>query len=287
MKDPLNLRSYLRVTMTKTHTTHPLQKADETLDRLNQKRWIFQRKKGHKATTDDQLLAWAAWLGFQYHQESPTRIFDLGSGKGTVSLLLTSLDSSIECIGIEAFAQSYEQSIRNRTLNQISTYTPYLGDLRDSTLSQAIQKTHGHPHILCGAPPFMPLGSGVLPQDQQRAHGRFEINGGVEAYLERYAFLIASYPQCIGFLLMDGLSYKRTCQAIQVYPDLNLTQCTSIYPRPHQPPTYQIFTLTHPTHSLSPLLPSSLTLRPTDSLEWTESYQKIRSILLLNPPHSL
>ena len=34
-------------------------KDDESLDRLNKNRWILHRKKGHKATTDDQLLAWA------------------------------------------------------------------------------------------------------------------------------------------------------------------------------------------------------------------------------------
>ena len=191
-----------------------LKAMDESLDILNQKRWILQRKKGHKATTDDQLLAWVGWMMISTSHTSPL-VWDLGSGKGTVSLLLTSLHEKLQCIGIEAFEQSYEQALRNCTLNQLQDrYFPYLGDLRDQTLCTHLLQTHGSPNVLCGAPPFMPLGSGVLPQDPQRAHGRFELNGGVESYVATYARIIQVVPQCIGVLLMDGQSEVRTRLAL-------------------------------------------------------------------------
>lgn len=256
-------------------------KDDESLDRLNKNRWILHRKKGHKATTDDQLLAWATSVQIN-DEQTHSIVWDLGSGKGTVSLFLTSLHQHLKCIGIEAFEQSYQQALRNLELNQIEKqYFPHLGDLRDLQLCTQLLNTYGSPSALCGAPPFMPLGSGVLPQDAQRAHGRFEMNGGVEAYLKTYAWIIQQHSQCIGILLMDGQSEQRTRLALHQYPDLRINQCTSILPRPNCPPTYQIFTLTHRESDFLSPLPSHLSMRNSTQNEWSPDYQEIRSLLLL------
>ncbi|GAH31548.1 unnamed protein product, partial [marine sediment metagenome] len=55
-----------------------------TVDGLSARFRIFQRKKGHRHSTDDLLTAWYAL------EKSPpvTRALDLGTGIGTVGLLV-------------------------------------------------------------------------------------------------------------------------------------------------------------------------------------------------------
>jgi tRNA1Val (adenine37-N6)-methyltransferase len=50
-----------------------------------------------------------------------------------------------------------------------------LGDLRDLALGRTFR-------LITGSPPYFPEGSGVIPQDSQKAHARFELRGDVSDY---------------------------------------------------------------------------------------------------------
>ena len=209
-------------------TFDPLQPAaDETLDRLSNTLRILQRRRGHRATSDDVLLA-----GFAADAcPSARRVLDLGTGKATVAMLLARRLPDASIVGVEAFAQSHALALRNVALNGLADRVdPRLGDLRDP----AVLAGDAPFDLICGAPPFMRMGSGVLPSDPQRAAGRFEIRGGVEGYAETAFRHLA--PGGTVVLLMDGHGRDRLVASLGA----GLRCLTAVVPRAGQPPTYWI-----------------------------------------------
>ena len=229
---------------------------DARVDHLNQGRWIIQRHRGHRATSDDQILA--GFLYSYWTQASSPLVLELGSGKGTISLLLSALWTTAHFIGIETQEIAYRLSQKNIRLNQLEKrFTNLLGDLREPLiLQQALElaSTLRHHHtisshfgfdLICGAPPFMPLGSGILPIDSQRAAGRFELNGGVEDYLKAVSVCLAPTIHSRAFIIMDGQNHQRTISAIHHYDNLKLIRCTEIKPRPQSSTIYEVFELAY------------------------------------------
>jgi tRNA1(Val) A37 N6-methylase TrmN6 len=146
--------------------------------------FIWQRKRGHRTSTDDMLTAWAAVCRAQRPVQ---RYCDLGCGIGSVLLLTANALRPTESLGVEAQAQSVE--LARRTLAELPD-PPNLrilhGDFRDVTVERV-----GLFDLVTGSPPYLPLGTGVLSPDAQRRACRFELRGGVEAYLETAARILS------------------------------------------------------------------------------------------------
>ena len=124
---------------------------DETQDRLTLRLRIIQKRRGHRAASDDTLLAWAAARACP----DAVRILDLGSGKGTVAMLLLQRLPRCRVIGLEALEVSHDLAVSNTLLNDlVDRWEPRLGDLRDPSVLA------GEPSfdLVTGAPPFMPVG---------------------------------------------------------------------------------------------------------------------------------
>ena len=239
---------------------------DETLDVLSRTLRIIQRKRGHRATSDDVILAGIA----SAQTTTPKRILDLGSGKGTVALLLLRRFPDATAVGIEAFPESHALAIRNAALNQLEArYTPRMGDLRDP-LPLADMASFD---LITGAPPFMPLGSGVLPQDPQRAAGRFELKGGIEGYAHTAA--AACGPKGRVVLLMDGRSAGRTENAFAA-AGLALHHRIAVHPRPGRPPVYWVFVGGHVSE---PGCTTHWAMRGSAGDAWSAEYGALRARL--------
>jgi len=206
---------------------------DETLDRLTSTLSIIQKRRGHRAATDDTLLAWAGARVCP----GAMRVLDLGSGKGTVAMLLLQRLPGCQVIGLEALEAGHELAVRNARLNALTDrWDPRLGDLRNPCVLA------GEPRfdLITGAPPFMPMGSGVMPEDPQRAAGRFELRGGVRDYAEAAARHLAQGGKVV--LLMDGLESSRA-RAIQALIAVGLppSTITTVHPVQGRDPIYRIF----------------------------------------------
>jgi tRNA1Val (adenine37-N6)-methyltransferase len=134
---------------------------------------IAQRKGGHRHSIDDVLTAWYAL------QVSPpvTEHLDLGTGIGTVGLLtLWGMGPEARLTCVEAQEISYRLLQSNLECNGLkSRVDDSLGDLRDLSLEKKFP-------LITGSPPYFPEGSGVIPQDSQKAHARFELRGDVSDY---------------------------------------------------------------------------------------------------------
>lgn len=243
---------------------------DETLDRLSTTLRILQRRRGHRATSDDVLLAFAALRAMP----DARRVLDLGTGKGTVALLMCRALPTARIIGVEAFAASHDLARRNAALNGLThRFDPRLGDLRDPAVLA------GEPpfDLITGAPPFMPPGTGVLPTDAQRAAGRFELRGGVEDYCATAARHLAADGRAV--ILMDGQSRDRTLAAAEATA-LAVRRVIEVLPRPGRPATFWIVETAHlDPATTAPPVEEQLTMRDAAGEHWSAAYAAARAAL--------
>jgi tRNA1(Val) A37 N6-methylase TrmN6 len=147
-----------------------------TVDGLTATLRIFQRKKGHRHSTDDLLTAWYAL------EKSPpvTRALDLGTGIGTVGLLvLAGMPADMRLTCIEAQDVSYRFLRENLRANGVEGRVDARhGDLRELALDAAGERFP----LVTGSPPYFDVSAGIVPSDSQKAHARFELRGDVRDY---------------------------------------------------------------------------------------------------------
>lgn len=146
------------------------------LTRLPGRTWsIFQRKKGHRHSTDDLLTGFYALD--KTRAKPPPRALDLGTGIGTVGMLvLSGLAEEARLTCIEAQDVSYRFLTENLAANEIAPRVRALhGDLRDLALDERFP-------LVTGSPPYFDVNAGIVPADSQKAHARFELRGDVRDY---------------------------------------------------------------------------------------------------------
>ena len=150
---------------------------DVTYDRLVGDWHIHQRRKGHKTSTDDVLTALVAcsW----WPQGRPTRYLDLGCGIGSVLLLTAHRLRPAHALGVEA--QQVSAMLAKATVDKL-TDAPRIDILVGDMRTSLTENHAGCFDLVTGSPPYFPVGTGVLPNDPQRAACRFELRGGVEGY---------------------------------------------------------------------------------------------------------
>lgn len=145
-----------------------------TLDALTGDFKIFQRKRGHRYSTDDLLTAWyAATLC----PSAPSQL-DLGTGIGSVGLSCLWKHRTRRLVGIEAQAVSFRLLRENVWANEAEDEVELIhGDLRE--LAAIEPKSFA---LVTGSPPYFGPGAGIVPADSQKAHARFELRGDIRDY---------------------------------------------------------------------------------------------------------
>ncbi len=195
---------------------------------------IAQRLKGHRHSADDVLTAWYAL------QISPpvTEHLDLGTGIGTVGLLILwgmGLDARLTCV--EAQEISYRLLRANIECNGLRQRVDCShGDLRELELDRKFP-------LITGSPPYFPAGSGVIPQDSQKAHARFELRGDVSDYAKAAAKHLA--PGGWFVLCFPSRQKQRAVEGICA-SGLKIVRQRDVIPRETLEPLFTLFACRHP-----------------------------------------
>ncbi|MBA3394067.1 MAG: methyltransferase [Deltaproteobacteria bacterium] len=152
---------------------------------------IAQRVAGHRHSADDVLTAAYAVERIAIAvavvpRAGPVaacldrvldRVLDLGTGIGTVGLMVLSrLGPEARLVCVEVQPISHRLLLANIAGNSLAERVePHLGDLRELALDRRFP-------LITGSPPYFPLGTGMLPEDAQKAGARFELRGDVADY---------------------------------------------------------------------------------------------------------
>jgi len=225
---------------------------------------IAQRKGGHRHSVDDVLTAWYAL------QISPTvrEHLDLGTGIGTVGLLtLWGMGAEARLTCVEAQDISYRLLQANLDANGLrSRVDASQGDLRELALGRRFP-------LVTGSPPYFPPGSGVLPQDSQKAHARFELRGDVGEYakaarlhLAEGGWFVVCFPSPQKQRALDGIAAA----------GLKVVRLRDVIPRETLPPLFTLFACQHPQDFHGEVtVEEPLTVRHANG-RLTESMAKVR-----------
>ena len=194
---------------------------------------IAQRKKGHRHSADDVLTAWYAL------QVSPPVAghLDLGTGIGTVGLLtLWGMGPSAKLTCVEAQEISYRLLQTNLDANGLRDRVECsLGDLRDLALGTRFP-------LVTGSPPYFPASAGVVPQDSQKAHARFELRGDVSDYAKAAVRHLA--PGGWFVLCFPTPQKARALEGIAA-AGLEVARLRDVIPRASLPPLFTLFACRH------------------------------------------
>ena len=203
-------------------------------DSGNRAGWLIaQRKNGHRHSIDDVLTAWYAL------QVSPTvtEHLDLGTGIGTVGLLtLWGMGQAARLTCVEAQEISYRLLQVNIRINGLEQRVDSShGDLRELVLGKTFP-------LITGSPPYFPPGSGVIPQDSQKAHARFELRGDVSdyakaavAHLGRGGWFVLCFPTPQNQRALDGIAAA----------GLKVVRRRDVIPRETLPPLFTLYACKH------------------------------------------
>ncbi len=198
---------------------------------------IAQRKGGHRHSVDDVLTAWYAL------QVSPRveEHLDLGTGIGTVGLLtLWGMGPEARLTCVEAQEISYRLLQSNLDFNGLRQRVDCShGDLRELDLRREFP-------LITGSPPYFPPGSGVIPQDSQKAHARFELRGDVGDYakaavkhLTADGWFVLCFPFPQKQRALDGIAAA----------GLRVVRLRDVIPRETLAPLFTLFACRHPRDS--------------------------------------
>ncbi|MFW2388674.1 MAG: tRNA1(Val) (adenine(37)-N6)-methyltransferase [Polyangiales bacterium] len=147
---------------------------DASRDRLIGDWHIYQRRGGHRTSTDDLITAWYA---VHRNPGRPERYLDLGCGIGSVLLMVCHKLRPTFAVGVEAQDQSVLMA--RRSVAELQDPRSEI-EVRHADFREVGDERFD---LVTGSPPYFPLGTGVLPADAQRRACRFEERGGVEAYV--------------------------------------------------------------------------------------------------------
>lgn len=190
---------------------------------------IAQRKGGHRHSVDDVLTAWYAL------QVSPKvrAHLDLGTGIGTVGLLTLwgmGLSARLTCVEAQEISYRLLRSniVRNGLCERVDSW---FGDLRDFSSAKKFP-------LITGSPPYFPEGSGVIPQDSQKAHARFELRGDVSDYALAAARLLE--PGGCFVLCFPSRQKQRAIDGIAA-AGLKISRRRDVVPRASLEPLFTLF----------------------------------------------
>jgi len=200
-----------------------------TIDALTGGWSIAQRKKGHRHSTDDLLTGWYAGEIVR----APHRLLDLGAGLGSVGLIaLWRSPPEATLVAIEAQEISFALLEGNIARNGLGDRVRAIhSDLRHIRLDETFD-------LVTGSPPYWDVSEGVLPEDSQKAHARFELRGDVRDYALAARAALAEGGR---FVFCFPYSQRERAFTACKDADLAITRSREVIPRAGVSPLFTLY----------------------------------------------
>ncbi len=148
---------------------------EESLDAISGHFRLFQLREGHRFSTDDILTAWygTAWC------PTARTALDLGSGVGTVGMIVAWRLPGARLVTVEAQSQSVALARKSARFNGLAErFEIREGDFREPGAVRDGELFD----LITGSPPYFPPGTGVESGHPQKVACRFELRGSVADY---------------------------------------------------------------------------------------------------------
>jgi len=158
---------------------------DETLDAISGHFRLFQLRDGHRFSTDDILTA---WYGTSWVPRARSAL-DLGSGLGTVGMIVAWRLPGAQLVTVEAQPQSVALARKSAQYNGVAhRYEIREGDFR----APGVLREGEQFDLVTASPPYFPPGTGVESEHPQKLACRFELRGTVADYCATAARYLAA-----------------------------------------------------------------------------------------------
>lgn len=200
-----------------------------TVDGLTRDWKITQRRRGHRHSTDDLLTGWYAAEKVEHRE----RLLDLGSGIGSVGLLVLWRSPGATLTAIEAQETSFALLERNVAMNGLAGRVRAIhGDLREVRFDGETFD------CVTGSPPYWDVKDGVVPADSQKAHARFELRGDVRDYCAAARAALAPGGR---FVFCFPTAQRARAERAVVEAGLALVTSRDVVPRAGAAPLFSLF----------------------------------------------
>ena len=200
-----------------------------TVDGLTRDWKIAQRRRGHRHSTDDLLTGWYA----AEHAPRRTRLLDLGSGIGSVGLLVLWRSPGATLTAIEAQEVSFALLERNIAMNGLTLRVRAIhGDLRE------VRLTGQSFDLVTGSPPYFDVYAGIVPADPQKAHARFELRGDVRDYCRAACDMMSTGGR---FVFCFPWAQRARAEAACEQAGLAIERSRDVVPRLGMAPLFSLF----------------------------------------------
>jgi tRNA1Val (adenine37-N6)-methyltransferase len=226
---------------------------DVTVDGLTRDWKIAQRRRGHRHSTDDLLTGWYA----AEHAARRTRLLDLGSGIGSVGLLVLWRSPGATLTAIEAQDVSFALLERNVAMNGLTERVHAIhGDLRE------VRLTGQSFDLVTGSPPYFDVSAGIVPADAQKAHARFELRGDVRDYCKAACDAMSADGR---FVFCFPWAQRVRAEAACEKADLAIERSRDVVPRLGTAPLFSLFACRrHVDGAEAPILEPPYVVRGAD-----------------------
>ena len=214
---------------------------------------IFQYEKGHRYSTDDVLTAWYGTLSAPRVE----RFADLGSGIGSVAIIVAWRLPAVRVVTVEAQEQSIRLARKSIRYNGLEDrFMLVHGDLREFAAEERFD-------LVTGSPPYFPPGTATAAEHSQAVPARIEMRGSVADYARTASRVLA--PGGVFAFVFPTLQTARAEEALRD-ASLMLLRRRDVIFKEGEPPLISLFAaIRHgDVPPRSPLVESPLTIRRAD-----------------------
>ena len=151
-------------------------KKDERIDDLEYKGLkIIQNKNGFCFGIDSVLLS-----DFSKNIKKDSKVLDLGTGTGIISILLCGKTNLREIIGVEVQKEVYNMACRSAKLNDIEDKFKLINE---NVLNLENIFENGYFDVIVTNPPYKKQNTGITNEDNRKLISRHEILANLEDFI--------------------------------------------------------------------------------------------------------